>query len=132
MDIYKFRLPTLGGYLTENGQVNLKRTAIILKDLGGIEDEVLRERKQQEEHQRRREKQRDDERKKEEEEYKKRGVQSMGGGPTYKMACKLATWKLSQPLGEKDEVRLGEEGWKKRYYWAKMHLDMEKEEDSKV
>lgn len=43
-NIYKKCLPMLGGYLSEGGQVNLKRVQKILLELGEMEDEIFRKR----------------------------------------------------------------------------------------
>uniref|UniRef100_A0A6A7FY04 5'-3' exoribonuclease n=1 Tax=Hirondellea gigas TaxID=1518452 RepID=A0A6A7FY04_9CRUS len=44
IDIYKQELVHLGGFLTENGEVDLQRVCVLLRRLGDIEDDVLRER----------------------------------------------------------------------------------------
>eukprot|EP00455_Lapot_gusevi_P025018 TRINITY_DN2619_c0_g1_i1.p1 TRINITY_DN2619_c0_g1~~TRINITY_DN2619_c0_g1_i1.p1 ORF type:complete len:1085 (-),score=313.00 TRINITY_DN2619_c0_g1_i1:432-3491(-) len=46
--IYKKILPGLGGYLTENGQVNLARVDVLLAEVGQMEDAVFRARKEAE------------------------------------------------------------------------------------
>jgi hypothetical protein len=53
--IYKRVLPTLGGHLTEHGNVNLSRVDVLLSEVGALEDVVFRARKQQEEMQKKRE-----------------------------------------------------------------------------
>jgi len=52
--IYKRCLPRLGGYLSESGHASLKRVAMILKELGEVEDEIFRKRQQFEERMKRR------------------------------------------------------------------------------
>ncbi|XP_028409004.1 5'-3' exoribonuclease 2-like [Dendronephthya gigantea] len=54
--LYKKCLPVTGGYLTENGYVNLKGVHKILVDLGEMEDRIFKERQQRELHFQRREK----------------------------------------------------------------------------
>ena len=44
-NIYRRVLPTLGGYLTEDGRVALDRVDIIMATLGTVEDEVFKRRK---------------------------------------------------------------------------------------
>lgn len=54
--LYKKCLPVTGGYLTENGFVNLKGVHKILRDLGEMEDMIFKQRQQRELQFRRREK----------------------------------------------------------------------------
>ena len=49
IDIYKKKLPNMGGYLTKNGNANLELVQSILQELGEQEDEIFRKRKENEE-----------------------------------------------------------------------------------
>jgi 5'-3' exoribonuclease 2 len=46
--LHKRLLPSLGGYLTENGVVNLSRVAVLLSELGVVEDKIFKSRRQRE------------------------------------------------------------------------------------
>eukprot|EP00658_Telonema_sp_P-2_P049190 TRINITY_DN37406_c0_g1_i1.p1 TRINITY_DN37406_c0_g1~~TRINITY_DN37406_c0_g1_i1.p1 ORF type:complete len:441 (-),score=106.52 TRINITY_DN37406_c0_g1_i1:54-1376(-) len=48
IDLYKKLVPTMDGWLTDNGVVNIARVERFLKELGEIEDEVLRRRRAKE------------------------------------------------------------------------------------
>ncbi|RDD44675.1 5'-3' exoribonuclease 2 [Trichoplax sp. H2] len=56
--IYKTIIHSAGGYLTENGRVNLRRVQLLMTSLGNVEDEILKRRLQQEAEYKRREKER--------------------------------------------------------------------------
>lgn len=45
MVIYKNLLPSLGDYLSKNGQLDLGRIDVLLKDIAAVEEEVFRIRK---------------------------------------------------------------------------------------
>ncbi|GBG32149.1 5'-3' exoribonuclease 2 [Hondaea fermentalgiana] len=45
LDLYKRVLPTVGGYLTKDGQVNLSRVDVYMGVLGTVEDEIFRRRR---------------------------------------------------------------------------------------
>lgn len=44
--LHKQMLPQLGGYLTENGRINMWRVAVLLQRVGAVEDDTFRRRKQ--------------------------------------------------------------------------------------
>mmetsp|Transcript_3940 Transcript_3940/g.4416 ORF Transcript_3940/g.4416 Transcript_3940/m.4416 type:complete len:1046 (+) Transcript_3940:269-3406(+) len=48
IDLYKRLLPTLGGYITEDGDVNLERAEVVFKLLGSVEDEIFKRRRSNE------------------------------------------------------------------------------------
>ena len=49
--IYKRLLPSLGGYISENGgQLNLSRVDVLLSDLGVVEDSIFKQRKSKEDY----------------------------------------------------------------------------------
>jgi len=52
MQKYKTLLPSLGGYLTENGDVDLRRVEALLEELAQLEDGILRRRREREMRQR--------------------------------------------------------------------------------
>lgn len=60
IDLYKKLVPTMDGMLSTNGVVNIARVERFLKELGNIEDEVLRRRRMKEEKMEDRRKRRDD------------------------------------------------------------------------
>jgi len=60
VNIYKKALPLMGGYLADSGFVEMSRVQIILKELGGVEDEIFRRRQQNEENFQRRRKQQEE------------------------------------------------------------------------
>eukprot|EP00276_Gloeochaete_wittrockiana_P024226 CAMPEP_0184365928 /NCGR_PEP_ID=MMETSP1089-20130417/151202_1 /TAXON_ID=38269 ORGANISM="Gloeochaete wittrockiana, Strain SAG46.84" /NCGR_SAMPLE_ID=MMETSP1089 /ASSEMBLY_ACC=CAM_ASM_000445 /LENGTH=527 /DNA_ID=CAMNT_0026707337 /DNA_START=45 /DNA_END=1624 /DNA_ORIENTATION=+ len=51
MELYKQLLPTIGGYMSEDGEVNMKRVEVLMRSLGKLEDEIFMKRKQNEERQ---------------------------------------------------------------------------------
>ncbi|KAG0223511.1 5'-3' exoribonuclease 2 [Actinomortierella wolfii] len=53
IDIWKQVLPLMGGFLTENGDVNLKRAQLMLTELGKKEDSIFQERREKEERRKR-------------------------------------------------------------------------------
>eukprot|EP00794_Sanderia_malayensis_P017453 gene17453-19198_t len=48
VNLYKRCLTRTGGYITENGYVNLQRVQFILKELGEVEDEIFKRRQEKE------------------------------------------------------------------------------------
>ena len=44
MDLYRQRLPALGGYLSDNGEVNLQNTSVMLGVIGEWEDVIFKKR----------------------------------------------------------------------------------------
>eukprot|EP00743_Colponemidia_sp_Colp-15_P012541 GILK01014314.1.p1 GENE.GILK01014314.1~~GILK01014314.1.p1 ORF type:complete len:1359 (-),score=329.11 GILK01014314.1:114-4190(-) len=46
--LYKTLLPSLGGYLTENGDVHLDKVDVLLSELGRVEDRIFQQRKEKE------------------------------------------------------------------------------------
>jgi 5'-3' exoribonuclease 2 len=59
MAVWRNLLPTLGGYLTQNGAVNMRAVAPVLRAIGALEDQVFRNRSRLERNQRERERKRD-------------------------------------------------------------------------
>lgn len=57
MALYKLVLPTVGGYLTHSGTINLARADVLLARVGGVEDEIFRRRRIKEERDKRRDEQ---------------------------------------------------------------------------
>ncbi len=49
IDIYKQNASQLGGYICKDGVVNLKRVALIMRELGKVEDIIFRKRREKEE-----------------------------------------------------------------------------------
>ena len=55
LGIYKRLLPSMGGYISENGVLDMSRVDVLLSDLGNVEDNILKARKVREEQWRARE-----------------------------------------------------------------------------
>lgn len=47
--LWKSTMPMIGGYMTHNGEVDLKRVQVLVTELGKMEDEIFSERKKTEE-----------------------------------------------------------------------------------
>lgn len=113
-----------------NGAVDMKRVMPVLRAVGALEDEVLRRRATDEQRQKSREKQRNrdrenklkqaKEREQEEEiKAKEQGLEVKAKPERTKdfnITFKKKMYESSQPEQGQDEVRLGEEGWRNRYY----------------
>uniref|UniRef100_A0A8C4FA66 5'-3' exoribonuclease n=1 Tax=Dicentrarchus labrax TaxID=13489 RepID=A0A8C4FA66_DICLA len=150
VNIYKDVVHKTGGYLTENGFVNLERVELIMQAVGVAEDNIFKKRKEDDEGFKRRMK-----------EKRKR----MKRGPAYMTTGQFAPQALgrrdrpeavqnarhqaydmrmhdstdskglkrkaddsdSEPEPE-DNVRLWEEGWKQRYYKTKFDVDVTDED----
>uniref|UniRef100_A0AAY5F4W3 5'-3' exoribonuclease n=1 Tax=Electrophorus electricus TaxID=8005 RepID=A0AAY5F4W3_ELEEL len=125
VSIYKDVVHRTGGYLTENGFVNLERVELIMQAVGVAEDNIFKKRK--------------------EDEVRRRPAAAAQGnsprshftvaGSRYqqnKVRCSDGVDRLgvkrkaedsdSEPEPE-DNVRLWEEGWKQRYYKTKFDVD---------
>ncbi|GLD92674.1 hypothetical protein PINS_up001253 [Pythium insidiosum] len=145
--IYAKLLPALGGYLTDAGNVNLSRVDVILAEVGAVEDVVFQRRAMKQEENERRRKQRMTNEKKDQlaasaakedavEIVKKRRVGKQAiehdkkyGGMTAEEAVKARIKETVDQQLEKyreevqDVVRLGEPGWKTRYYTDKLKAE---------
>uniref|UniRef100_A0AAV1TZW1 5'-3' exoribonuclease n=1 Tax=Peronospora matthiolae TaxID=2874970 RepID=A0AAV1TZW1_9STRA len=145
--IYAKLLPAMGGYLTDGGQVNLSRVDVILAEVGQVEDVVFQRRALKEAENARRRKSYLSNEKKDQiaasaakdsavEILKKRRIgkdviaqEKKYGGMTPEEAVKARVKesvekKLEQYREEvQDVVRLGEPGWKTRYYSDKLKAD---------
>ncbi|KAI9921006.1 hypothetical protein PsorP6_000630 [Peronosclerospora sorghi] len=145
--IYAKLLPAMGGYLTDGGNVNLSRVDVILAEVGQVEDLIFQRRAlKQAENERRRKSHLSNEKKDQiaadaakgstVEILKKRrvdndviAVDKQYGGMTPLEAVKARVKesvekKLEQYREEvQDVVRLGEPGWKTRYYNDKLKAD---------
>uniref|UniRef100_A0A7N5ZYZ0 5'-3' exoribonuclease n=1 Tax=Anabas testudineus TaxID=64144 RepID=A0A7N5ZYZ0_ANATE len=148
VNIYKDVVHKTGGYLTQNGYVNLERVEMIMQAVGVAEDNIFKKRKEDDENFKRRMK-----------EKRKRMKQH---GPAYLTTGQFAPQALgrrdrpepvqnarhqaydmrmqaregmkrkaddsdSEPEPE-DNVRLWEEGWKQRYYKTKFDVDVTDED----
>jgi 5'-3' exoribonuclease 2 len=58
IQIWRSKFNDFGGYLTNNGNIDLARVAILLKELGEVEDEIFRKRREDEKRRRENQKQR--------------------------------------------------------------------------
>uniref|UniRef100_A0A8C1Z6Z0 5'-3' exoribonuclease n=1 Tax=Cyprinus carpio TaxID=7962 RepID=A0A8C1Z6Z0_CYPCA len=150
--IYKDVVHKTGGYLTENGFVNLERVELIMQAVGVAEDNIFKKRKDDDESFKRR--------MKEKKKRMKQGPSFVPGGQfapqalggrdrpmavqnarqaAYEMRMKgnhMSTYSDMDSRGVKrkaedsdsepepeDNVRLWEEGWKQRYYKTKFDVD---------
>ncbi|KAM4521598.1 5'-3' exoribonuclease 2 isoform 2-T2 [Odontesthes bonariensis] len=184
VNIYKDVVHKTGGYLTQNGFVNLERVELIMQAVGVAEDNIFKKRKEDEEHFKRRNKEKRKRMKAEQqgpafltsgqfapqalggrnrpesvqnarqqaydmrmhssEQHNKNAAQSLkatirnGGnssagnsdGSESKGVKRKAADSDSEPEPE-DNVRLWEEGWKKRYYKTKFDVDVTDEDFKK-
>lgn len=145
--IYAKLLPAMGGYLTDAGEVNLSRVDVILAEVGAVEDIIFQRRAIKHEENERRRKSRLSNEKRDQlaaaaakndavEIVKKRRIDKdviaadkKYGGLTAEEAVKARIKENVEAQLEKyrdevqDVVRLGEPGWKTRYYSDKMKAD---------
>ncbi|DAZ99616.1 TPA: hypothetical protein N0F65_001444 [Lagenidium giganteum] len=145
--IYAKLLPGLGGYLTDAGDVNLSRVDVILAEVGAVEDVVFQRRALKQEENERRRKGRISNEKKDQlaaeaakegavEIVKKRRIDKdvieadkKYGGMTADEAVKARIKESVENQLEtyrkevQDVVRLGEPGWKTRYYNDKLKAE---------
>jgi len=142
--IYAKLLPAMGGYLTDGGNVNLSRVDVILAEVGAVEDTIFQRRALKQQENERRRKSRLSNEKRDQmsaqaardsavEIVKKRRIDSTVieadkkyGGMTAEEAVKARVKETVEQQLEKyreevqDVVRLGEPGWKTRYYEDKL------------
>lgn len=52
IELWRKHIPLLGGYLTHSGDIDLRKAAILLRELGSVEDDIFRERRAVEERKR--------------------------------------------------------------------------------
>lgn len=145
--IYAKLLPAMGGYLTDTGDVNLSRVDVILAEVGAVEDVIFQRRALKQDENERRRKSRISYEKRDQiaaaaakddavEILKKRRIDKdviaadkKYGGMTPEEAVKARIKESVENQLEKyreevqDVVRLGEPGWKTRYYSDKMKAD---------
>lgn len=158
MSVYNRVLPKLDGYITHNGEVNLERAEAIIREIGSLEDQILINRRQKEQQDRERRQRRKQQQNQREQgrEQQRRSIESLMAPPrvsNHSVADAYRTALLTgvipaypdvpappkaltrsstggdddddEPL---DEVRLGEEGWKARYYKNKFDIALEDEQ----
>ncbi|CAH0492522.1 unnamed protein product [Peronospora farinosa] len=145
--IYAKLLPAMGGYLTDGGHVNLSRVDVILAEVGQVEDVIFQRRALKQAENERIRKSRLSNEKKDQiaaaaakdsavEILKKRRIDKETiaadkkyGGLTPEEAVKARVKESVENKLEKyreevqDVVRLGEPGWKTRYYSDKLKAD---------
>lgn len=145
--IYAKLLPAMGGYLTDAGNVDLSRVDVILAEVGAVEDVIFQRRALKQEENERRRKSRISYEKRDQiaaaaakddavEIQKKRRIDKdviqadkKYGGMSAEEAVKARIKENVESQLEKyrdevqDVVRLGEPGWKTRYYTDKMKAD---------
>uniref|UniRef100_A0A8D2IW33 5'-3' exoribonuclease n=1 Tax=Varanus komodoensis TaxID=61221 RepID=A0A8D2IW33_VARKO len=151
VNIYKNVVHKTGGYLTENGYVNLQRVQMIMLAVGEVEDSIFKKRKDDEENFKRRQK--------EKKKRMKREQHSMLGGQFAPQPLGRGNRSSHQPISNPrqaifemriftsddspspaggikrkaedsdsepepdDNIRLWEAGWKQRYYKNKFDVD---------
>ncbi|CAH0480371.1 unnamed protein product [Peronospora belbahrii] len=145
--VYAKLLPAMGGYLTDGGHVNLSRVDVILAEVGQVEDVIFQRRALKQAENERMRKSRLSNEKKDQiaaaaakdsavEILKKRRIDNDAiaadkkyGGLTPEEAVKARVKESVENKLEKyreeieDVVRLGEPGWKTRYYSDKLKAD---------
>ncbi|KAH7431659.1 hypothetical protein KP509_08G059400 [Ceratopteris richardii] len=102
MAIYKAEFKTIGGYLTESGEVHLKRVQHFIHAVGVNEDKIFQKRAYVQQ-------------------ARERNMQSK-----LRQEIQGKPQDGSVQLTE-DKVRLGEPGWKERYYKEKFQVEAKKE-----
>lgn len=112
IEVYRKLLPSMGGYITENGDVNLIRAEMLLSAVGEAEDRILRDRLEKAK--------RYQERKKNNR--NKAIADALRNGNTENIPVYEEEEEVYDP------VRLGEEGWKERYYKEKFGKSLHDEE----
>ena len=103
----------LGGYLTENGKVVLYRVDIIMQELSKIEEEYFKDKEERESFFRKRNAG-----------IKKRNDEEAKAGESL-----LPTQPAEDEKDEEDFIKLGQEGWKLRYYCKKFKVTGEEAEE---
>nr|XP_009602318.1 5'-3' exoribonuclease 3-like isoform X2 [Nicotiana tomentosiformis] len=108
IDVYKKEFVNLGGYLTNSCQVNLERVGHFIQAIGSYENAVFRKRIQAQKHW---------------------GIHMQR--PTLNLAVQQNQDKSNhvqdKTLSVVDKVKLGEEGWKERYYVEKFEVQTEED-----
>eukprot|EP01129_Flabellula_baltica_P006774 TRINITY_DN2576_c0_g1_i1.p1 TRINITY_DN2576_c0_g1~~TRINITY_DN2576_c0_g1_i1.p1 ORF type:complete len:957 (+),score=225.13 TRINITY_DN2576_c0_g1_i1:38-2908(+) len=149
VDVYKAVLPSLGGYITENGTVNFERVDVLINEIAQLENFIIRERIMKEDNiNRKREK-----REALKSNIEKIKVKAEMNNEEREEANQEAANELRQVLGCRslkkeetqqdkikknikeaidktavdpvDEIRFGEEGWRDRYYKEKFGVSLQ-------
>ncbi|KAK9497375.1 hypothetical protein O3M35_004707 [Rhynocoris fuscipes] len=104
--LYKRAVFNTGGFLTDSGDVNLKRVEVILKDLGTAEDEIFRKRHRNDVM------------------YRSRNRQRLFQEKVQKPQSEEEIMKQieNDDPEPNDDVRLWDDGYKDRYYQLKFNL----------
>uniref|UniRef100_A0A667YQ69 5'-3' exoribonuclease n=1 Tax=Myripristis murdjan TaxID=586833 RepID=A0A667YQ69_9TELE len=154
--IYKDVVHKTGGYLTQNGFVNLERVEMIMHAVGVAEDNIFKKRKEDDENFKRRMKEKKKRMKAEHQApaYLTTGQfapQALGGRdrpqPVHNARHQAFDMRMQRPSDSsdsrgvkrkaedsdsepepEDNVRLWEEGWKQRYYKTKFDVDVTDED----
>lgn len=119
--IYKSILPTTG-YLTDCGKVNFSRLDVLIQNIANLEDSILANRRMKElrkkEDQKRR-KLESQQAKQNQEAADQLRAQLFGSNPEDSPQPTSNESKSAEPSEPEDQIRLGDEGWKERYYSIK-------------
>ena len=120
--LYNRIFSKLGGYLTENGKVVLYRVDIIMQELSKIEEDYFRDKDERENFIKRRnadfKKRNEDENLKKRNEDENKATQSS-----------IPTQPAEDDKEDEDFVKLGQEGWKLRYYSEKFKVSGEETDE---
>eukprot|EP00924_Labyrinthula_sp_SR-Ha-C_P003829 augustus_masked-scaffold_3-processed-gene-6.57-mRNA-1 protein AED:0.05 eAED:0.05 QI:0/0/0/0.5/1/1/2/0/984 len=151
LNLYRRFLPTLDGYITSSGRINLKRIEVILKALGTVEDAILKRRRENELSSRNWRKNQEqkaslnqkmmklgsrDGKQVSKEELKDRLKEMNNKRSVFEVVeteeekKKFETDKGNKKKTIKDDILLGEDGWRQRYYNKKFEEELK--EDPKV
>ncbi|KAF9582422.1 5'-3' exoribonuclease 2 [Lunasporangiospora selenospora] len=90
IEIWKQVLPLMGGYMTRNGEVDLKRAQFLMTELGKKEDSIFQERREKEER-----RMKNNKRRKVEDEAKAMYAQQLGGDALSQSQNQNQNWSLS-------------------------------------
>lgn len=114
IELYKKILPFMGGYITKNGDVDMGRAEMLLREIGIIEHTILERRR---------------ERDKYFEEKRRNKKAALSLRANHREGKNLADTPIEAEAEVYDAVRLGEIGWKDRYYKDKFNRDLATDHD---
>jgi len=127
LNVYKAALPALGGYVTsQGGRIDLAKLAPLLRRIGAVEDEIFKRRRKFEDEERARRRAQHHHHHQAEEEEEENIVVS--GVRTEAELARSIERRVARKRSKRlddcaasfvDLVRLGEAGWKQRYYGSR-------------
>jgi 5'-3' exoribonuclease 2 len=149
--IYKRRFNDMGGYITKDGYVDLRRVGILAEELGRMEDRVFQQRKEREDRYQDRNKRNQDmnnrhragpedafavnnvpanasivQQQRERREQNMKVAEALrNGGSANDEASKKRERPAEEPVEDDgDDVKLWQPGWKERFYQKKMGVEL--------